>query len=234
MPRHTLQRTASQEELTFLQERLANAPTTTHRWRQGAENALVLWAVSLVGFVIVWWITAWLMRRLAGIDYGLHSATAPWLLGIAALLCATYAVGNSVLWVKRWKDHRPSLTADIAAAQVIEEHYVFDAAQRFKEPEHGGLIYFLHTTEGRVLTLDDHESWDSDVQGGSFRPMSQLVMVRAPQTRWVISKTFSGEPLELPDPIGLDAPPEQWPETETYCGIPWAQLECVLGQAKKR
>ena len=234
MPHHTVQRSASQGEQAFLRDRLANAPTTARRWRQGAENALVLWAVSLLGFVVVWLITAWLVRKIANIDYGLHSPAAPWLLGIATPLCAAYAIGSSVLWVKRWKDYRPAIAADIAAAQVVEEHYAFDAVQRFQEPEHGGLIYFLHTVDGRVLTLYDHESQELGVQGSeplnsSFKPMSKLVMVRAPQTGWVISTVFSGEPLEAGEPIELTASPEQWPVTEAYCSIPWAQLKSLLG-----
>jgi hypothetical protein len=73
--------------------------------------------------------------------------------GIATLLCAAYAIGSSVLWVKRWKDHRPALISDLADPQVIEEHYAFDAIQRFQEPERGGLIDSLRTVGGRVLTL---------------------------------------------------------------------------------
>lgn len=239
MPHHTCQRAASRDELTLLREWFASAPTTASRWKQGAQNALVLWAASLLGFVVVWLCAAWLARRLAGIDYGLHSAAAPWLLGIATTLCTVYAVGSSVLWLKRWKDYRPSLAADIARAQVIEEHYAFDAVRRFQEPEHGGLIYFLRATDGRVLTLDDDLGRDIGLRGGDSltsggTPMSKLVIIRAPETGWVISKTFSGEPLELPAPVELNAAPQQWPETEAYCDIPWSQLENVLGPTTKR
>ncbi|PTT77797.1 hypothetical protein DBR42_24675 [Pelomonas sp. HMWF004] len=239
MPHRTHQRIASANELAFLRDHLAGTPTTALRWRRGAGNALVLWAVSLLGFVIVWSAAAWLAYRIAGIDCGLHSAVAPWLLGIATPLCAVYAVGSSVLWISRCKDYRSSLAADIAAAQVIEEHYVFDAARQFREPEHGGLIYFLRATDGRVLTLDGDpgrslDDQDDDPLISSCRPMPKLILVRAPQTGGVISRTFSGEPLELSDPIELHAPPEQWPETEAYCGIPWPQLERMLGKPTKR
>lgn len=234
MPTNTVTRKASTAEQACSRDWLSNAATTTRRWRNGVENGLVLWAFSLLCFVIVWWIAAGLARRFADVDYGLRSAAAPWILGIATLLCAAYAVGSSMLWIKRWKDRRPSLAADVAAAQVIEEHYAFNAVMRFQEPEHGALIYFLHTTEDRVLTLYDYESSELGAQEGdplssSFRPMSKLVMVRLPQTGWVISRTFSGEPLEAADPIELAAPPEQWPEDDAYCGIPWSQLESVLG-----
>jgi hypothetical protein len=239
MPHHTLQRAASRDEQAFLQTQLASATTTASRWWQGAQNALVLWAVSLLGFLVMWLCTAWLARRLAGIDLGLHSAVAPWVLGIATLLCAAYAIGSSVLWVRRWKDHRPSLLSDLAGAQVSEEHYAFDAVQRFQEPEHGGLIYFLRTAGGRVLTLHDHDSAGRGAQEGdplasSFKPMSRLVMVRAPRTGWIISSTFYGEPLEAGQPIELTVSPERWPKTDEYCSIPWAELQSTLGATHKR
>lgn len=200
---------------------------------------MILWAASLFGFAVAWLIAAGLARRLAGVDFGMHSATAPWVWGIATSLCAVYAVVSSVLWVERWKDHRPSLISDVAAAQVVEEHYAFDAVQRFQEPEHGGLIYFLRTLDGRVLTLYDHDSQDLGAQGeeplaSSFKPMSKLVIVRAPQTGWVIGTSFSGEPLELSDPIELDTAPDRWPKTEEYCDIPWSQLVNVLGPTPEK
>ena len=40
--------------------------------------------------------------------------------------------------------------------------------------------------------------------------------------------------MDIPDPVDLDAAPEHWPETETYCAIPWSQLISVLGPAEKR
>ena len=234
MPNHTIQRSATAEEQAFLQALLSKATTKMGRWRQGLENALVLWAVSLLGCVIVWLICAGLTRWLFSVDYGFRSPAAPWILGIATPLCGAYAAFSSVRWVRRWKDMRPSLNADLVAAQVVEEHYVFNAAKRFQEPEHGGLIYFLRTPDDRALTLYDPESQDLGVQDedpltSSFKPMSRLVMVRAPETGFVISMTFSGDPLDAGEPIELTLPPEQWPETEQYCDIPWPELETVLG-----
>ena len=234
MPNHTIQRSVTLEEHAFLQALLSRAPTTAGRWRRGLSNAFVLWAASLMGCTFLWLVFAGLARHLSGVDYGFRSPAAPWIFGIAARLCATYAAFSSVRWVMRWTDMRPSLSVDLATAQVVEEHYVFDAAKRFQEPEHGGLIYFLHTLDDRVLTLYDPESQDLGVQDGdplasSFKPMSRLVMVRAPETRYVISMRFSGDPLDAGALIGLAIPPDRWPETEEYCDIPWAELETVLG-----
>lgn len=128
-----------------------------------------------------------------------------------------------------------AVTSLLDAGQVQEERYAFTAAKRFQEPEHGGLIYFLRTVEGKVLTMFDAESQDlamseQDPLTSSFRSMSELVMVRSPNTGFVIGQTFSGDPLELGPPLEIEADPKDWPESETYCDMPWADLASRLGQ----
>ena len=234
MHSHVVQRPATEAERAALEKMLANAATTRRRWKQGIENALVLWAASLLGLVVIWLAFAWLGRKLFDVEFGLHSSAMIWVLGVATPLCAVYAAVSSVRWIRDWTDYRPLLRADIEGAQVSEEHYVFTEAARFQEPEHGGLIYFLRTVEDKVLALFDYESQESGTQDGdplksSFRPKSKLVMIRAPKATFVISKVFSGEALEVGDPIDLAVAPKEWPESESYCSIPWAELEARLG-----
>ena len=237
MPSRVVIRTATEAEIEFLKEILRNAATTGRRWRQGAENALVLWATSLLGLVILWLGSAWLARKLFTVDYGAHSAAAVWVLGIGTPACAIYAAISSTRWIKAWKDHRPFIQADISAGQVAEEHYAFTSARRFQEPEHGGLMYFFRTTDDKVLALFDHESQDLAVQEedplrSTFKPKSNLVMVRAPKTGYVISKAFSGTQLEVGDPIELSVGPKHWPESESYVDIPWSELVARFGSGR--
>jgi hypothetical protein len=237
MPSHVLQRPATEAERAALQLLLANAATPFRRWKIGAANALVVFAGSLLGVVIVWMVVAWLARTLFNVEYGLHSPVSIWVLGVAMPLCAGYAIVSSLGWIRAWRGHRPELRTDVDEARVDEEHYVFKEVKRFQEQEHGGLFYFLRTADDKVFALFDHESQDLGCQGedplkSSFKPMSELVLVRAPQTRFVIGSTFSGLPLEAGDPIDLVLDPEEWPESESYCAIPWFELGSRLGPAK--
>lgn len=164
---------------------------------------------------------AWLARKFFTTEFGLRSDAAVWIFGIAVPVCLIYAVISSARWIRGWHDYRPLLRADISNHKVEEEHYVFTEAKRFQEPEHGGLIYFLRTSEDKVFTLFDHESQDLGVQNGdplksSFVPRQNLVITRAPETRFVISKVFAGPPLEIGEPAELTSAPKHWPETETY------------------
>jgi len=234
MPNQIIPRPATEAEQAFLRETLAKAPTTARRWKQGIENALVLWAASLLGVVVIWLGAAWLGRKLLDAEFGWRSPAGLWIWGIAIALTAILAVVSSVRWVSAWKDYRPLLQADIDDAQVTEEHYAFTEAKRFQEPEHGGLLYFLRTKDDKVFTLFDHESQDLALQGGDplkspFVLKSSLVMVKAPKADWVISKHFSGEVLEAGDPMDLELDPKDWPESECYCDIPWDQLEARAG-----
>lgn len=234
MPSHIIQRPATEAEQAFLRETYAKAPTTARRRKLGIENALVMWASSLLAIVVIWLGIAWLARKLFDVDFGLRSSAAVWIWGAAILLTAIFAIISSVRWILDWKDHRPLLQADIDAAQVAEEHYLFTAAKRFQESEYGGFIYFLRTADYKVFTLFDHESQDLGAQGGdplksSFVPRSSLIMVKAPRSDWVISKSFSGEVLEAGNPIELVLSPKEWPESERYCDIPWAELEARAG-----
>jgi len=74
---------------------------------------------------------------------------------------------------------------------------------------------------------------DLGAQGGDplssgFQPMTNLLMVRAPRTQWVLDKRFSGRPLDCGPPLPLTLDPRFWPESEEYCEIPWGELRARL------
>lgn len=73
---------------------------------------------------------------------------------------------------------------------------------------------------------------DADPLESSFFPQQSLVIARAPESRFVISREFSGPALEVGVPMELIAEPDDWPETEEYCGIPWANLQSRLGSGQ--
>jgi hypothetical protein len=237
MPSRIVNRDATAVETAYLEQLLLEAPTTGRRLKQGAENALVLWAASLLGLVVVWLGLAWLARKFFSMEFGFSSEAAVWIFGIAIPACLVYAVISSARWIKGWRDYRPLLRADISGRKVEEEHYVFTEAKRFQEPEHGGLIYFLRTPENKVFTLFDHESQDLGVQDAdplqsSFVPRQNLVIARAPGTRFVISKVFTGPPLEAGEPSELAAAPKHWPEDETYSSVAWTEIHSRFGSGK--
>jgi hypothetical protein len=53
---------------------------------------------------------------------------------------------------------RAVIAKDISEGMVLEEQYNFSAAKCFREPEHGGLMYFLLDEKNRTYVVFDFES----------------------------------------------------------------------------
>jgi len=206
---------------------------------RGAQNALILWAITMLLFVFGWKFLAWLARITISVEYGWSSDAALWMVVAGTLGCAIYAIVSSVRWIKKSPDTRAVLQADLQDGQVIEESYEFTEAKRFQEPEHGGLIYFLCTTDDKVFVLFDYESQNLGAQNenplsSGFCPTTKLRLVRAPRSDMVISKEFSGASLDAGDPSELSIPARSWPEDETFCKFGWNELEVRLTKTSRR
>jgi hypothetical protein len=239
MNSRSTKRPMSESERETLSQILRGAKSSTARWLKGGENALVTWAILTLLFVLAWMLITWAARAILHVQIGWDSPVSLWAVALGALACATHAVVSSVRWVKAWPDARPEILADLEEGQVIEESYQFSAAKRFQEPEHGGLFYFLRTTDDKVMVVYDQESQDLGVQGedplsSKFQPCRELLIIRAPRTEYVLSKQFSGEVLDAGDPHELSLAPELWPESETFCKFRWDDLEDRLCKKRKR
>jgi hypothetical protein len=96
------------------------------------------------------------------------------------------------------------------------------------------LIYFLRADDDRVLVVYDPESQSlgaggEDPLASAFRPRTELMMARAPATKYVLDKRFTGNLMDLGEPVELAASPKEWPEQDQLCQIPWDHLEKRLG-----
>ena len=221
----------------MLGDLLGAQPTTARRWKLAAGNAIVLWAASLLGIVILWLAMAWLAQQVWEVRWGLNSPAMSWLLLMATPLCAVFAIVSSIRWIRALPDHRASLQRDIALAEVLEEQHVFVEVMRFEEPEHGGLLYCFHSDDDRVFADFDLERQDlgedrDAAAASSYRPRASLVTLRGPESGFVLAKALSGPELPVDEPIPLALDPQHWPESETYLDIPWDQLVKVLGPQK--
>jgi hypothetical protein len=223
-------RPMSEPEKEFLRDILKNAKTGARRWKIASVNAVLYYALSVLAFVVVWKVIAWVARATLNIEIGWHSPSAVWIAALGAVVCVPPAIISSVRWLKSQSDIRPDLRADLEKGLVIEEDYEFTATKRFQESEHCGLIYFLRTTDDKVLVLYDHESQELGAQGknplnSKFEPRKDLLIVRAPKTGFVISRQFSGAVLDTGEPLEISVEPQAWPEPETYYKYRWDELE---------
>ncbi len=235
MSNRNRKRQMTDAERLYLERLLRNAPTEWRRWKEGAENALVLWAAGMLLIFVVSLAISWLGKT---IFHTVIADTGFWVLGVSIPGCAVWAIVSSVRWVRKWPDNRDDLRADLQAGLVSEEYHQFDAAKRFEELEHGGMIYFLRTIKNKVFVLYDRESQELGIDGqdplsSSFCPRAELLVVRAPRSRFVISREFSGGMLDAGLPRALALEPDHWPEHEAYCKVPWPELDAHFSEVRK-
>ncbi|MCP4489411.1 MAG: hypothetical protein GY820_19180 [Gammaproteobacteria bacterium] len=188
------------------------------------------WISMIIIFILAWALSAWIARTLfdVRIDWDSRFAPSIWVVGVGA--CTFYIVYYLLKQVRENTRTNRRVSDDLRS-RVVEEHLMeLVDIKRFQEPEHGGLFYFLHTEEGKVFCVFDYESQDLGVDGAnplksSFRPCQVLTIVRASMSQIIISQEFSGKQFTLGSPLEFGAKPSRWPETESYCEIPWDKLE---------
>jgi hypothetical protein len=229
----------STAERRCVEDVLKAAGGPARRLMVAARRMLTLWGASFFLVLLVWLTLAWPVQVMGGRDAGLHSPFAPWIFGLGVPLCAVYAAIFTVRWTAHARKLLPALRADLETGDVIEESYRFTAARRFQEPEHGGLMYLLRTSDDRVFVLYDSESQalgaqQKDPLGSSFRPRSDLRVVRAPKSGVIVGKSLTGDLLDPGDPLELSIPPKDWPAPDAYCDLPWSDLERRLSRSEER
>ncbi len=227
-------RVASPEERAEARRMLSVAPTTARRLKDTAEEALVLWAVSLLCLMVAYFFVGWIAGKIWDIHLGLTSQVTVWVMAIATPACFVIAVVSSIRSARQRPDDRVALRRDVHEAQVNEERYVFAEAKCFQEPERGGLLYMLRCSEHDAFAFYDQEALmlalnDQDPFKSSFRPRTELTVVRALHTALPLSMTWSGDPLDAGKPISVCEGPDRWPEGDTLSKIPWSELEQTLG-----
>jgi hypothetical protein len=193
-------------------------------------SLLGAWITFVLIFTLLWVVVAWFGHAFFDAHFGWNSRWKDAILSVGVLLgglLVAYAILHQL-----WFQHRrgDAIRRDIAKGVVNEMRMRIVEAKRFEEPEHGGLLYFLHTSDKKVFTMFDYESQDLGVQGldpltRPFCPCNDFVIVQAPESRSVLSSNFTGEQIELAPPLVLSVPPSKWPRFEEFCNTPWEKLE---------
>jgi hypothetical protein len=191
------------------------------------------WVTLYLGVfvLLIWKVISWFIGPLSP---QLQNAEATVIFLGASGIWITIAVVfvcNALVSRKRVKATIVALEADGAAGNIEEEEVNVVGIKCFKEPEHHGRIYFLLFGDGRVLVRYDTASPNMNGGTKSIRtdcPIHcDLTMIRFPQSG-VVKYNWSGAKIRKPRAIPLTVNPKDWPEDETYCTIPWDDLDAVL------
>lgn len=230
MPAQITERPFTDAERTQLRRVLQSVADDGQRRRIAAGQAVVVWAFGSLVAAVLWLVVAAIAKAVAGVSFGWSSPYVVHGLASCLLVSGVFAVASSLRWMKLNRSFAPLVEADLARGIASVEDHAFSAAKRFQEPEHGGLMYFLKSSDGRPYVLYDTESRELGAQqknplDSSFVPRSALRVVRAAGSRLVLASEFSGSELPRPEPIALTVKPAQWPEEDEYCPVDWDDLE---------
>ena len=230
MPSSAIDRPISESEKNKLEEFLASIPSDSLRWQAGAKNAIVAWSALMLLISLVWLTTAWIVNWITGVNFGLHSEHAVTILATTAMVVAAVTFTAFVKGIRSWKSPASEVRQELKSGTVREDRLEIVAVKRFQEQEHGGLIYFLLTTDQQVMAMYDAESQDlgvnkEDPLSSSFTVRQELTIVRTPIRRMTLDTKFSGKILNAGSPIELTVTPNMWPEDAEFCQIKWEELE---------
>lgn len=193
--------------------------------------------LMLLAFCL-WAVTSWFLWLLIDFDIGPKGPYGQAIKIIGGFGCAAYMI---FVWFhhrnkfhKYREEYASQVLKSIEANVVKDESYQIKDVKRFIEPEHGGLIYFLLTSNNRILVLYDYESAELGTNGedslsGSFEVRNMLNIVKAPKSDHVLRQYFSGDLIEPHKPIDMTLPPEEWPEDATWYRGKWDRLEKRFG-----
>jgi hypothetical protein len=239
MPVTTVSRPLTDAERRELQRMSRPIPGHLGKVQMALFSFLLLWAASLLGAIVLWLVLAAVAKAALGLSCGWDSPYRLVVVFCCALACAVYSAGYHYRWIKGFKSSTVAIQSDLANGAAQEEIYEFTDVKRFQEQEDGGLLYFLKSSTGKAYVLFDSESQDLGARGedpmnSSFVPRAQLRVVRAQNSRRVLSSEFLGPNLALSTPLDLLAPPSAWPEQDEYCQVPWAELEGRFSKALLR
>ncbi|WP_028866171.1 hypothetical protein [Psychromonas aquimarina] len=213
-------------ESEFINSLLQSMPNGRRRLLKAALNTAVFWLLSMLAFGLAWLVLTWAVGLFSTLEIGLNSSYGVWIKYSGVFICAFYALSVTLKWLQEWPDHRGALLKDKAAGVVIDEHYQVAEVKRFKEPQYGGLIYFLQMSDKKVLVVYDYESQTE--QGSTFTVKSSLQISRAPASGYYIKQSFSGAVVAPCATFALSIAPDLWPEPDSWCDIAWHELESRL------
>ena len=225
------------EERAYLEQQFANLPPQMTL----SKNALGDWGfmtLSIAGsFILIGLLIAALIKLidwLIGTDIAAivleDTRTLSLILLAGLILAAILAAKYTVIAQRFTSDMAANYQQDLADNVVDASTHQITDVKLFREPEHGGLMFFLRTDADKTLFLFDVESQDMALETGDdtpppmITPKRTLTLTFFPNTH-LTYEGFEGAPLPLPDILDMTADPADWPEDRSWIDTPWDKLE---------
>lgn len=223
-------RDMTEQENITLKEVLVTLPVPRKRYLKAALNTAVFWIFSLAGFCILWFIGSLTIAAFTSFDIGISSPYAIYIFASAIMAGLLFALSSTKNWLAGSVDDYALVKADLDAQKINAETYHVNAVKCFKEPELGGLLYFLllqHPVDATlsVRAIYDYESQNKNADTNALLLIrDKITICTAPCSALVVDNLFTGNECKEMMHDELTASPEQWPEANSWQTLEWARL----------
>lgn len=229
-------RNATKAERIALEEALTRLPIPRKRYLKAALNTAVFWIFLLAAFCILWFISSIIVSGLTGLDIGLSSEHANYLFPLMIVIAAIFAINSTKQWLNATTDEYSLIKMDLTAQKTNIATYQIVAATCFKEPELGGLLYFLllqkdgdkASNEPGIKAIYDYESQNEHIDPTKLLTIKkQMTISIAPFSGYLFEHRFEGELVKDVPQYDLTLSPDQWPEPNTWINVDWKELKAI-------
>lgn len=241
MLNQTQLRDITETEVLTLSQILSTLPVPRKRHLKAALNTAVFSVFSLAGFCIFWFVASIILAAFTNIDIGISSVYSSAIFIVAIITALAIAINSTKNWLANSVNDYGLINTDIKARKIADQTFSIQDVKCFKEPEHGGLLYFLllssdnpTSTEDsslRIRAIYDYESQNVEVEQHKLLVIKQeLTISTAPHSQFVLSNTFKGQELGQTTVFDLAVSPTQWPKADSWFQGHWNMLETQFGK----
>jgi hypothetical protein len=138
------------------------------------ETILSLGSTMSFIFVLLWLLVAKLFSSFTSIEFGWSSEYREFILVGIVISSFLYSFFEIIRTSKPSPKLVEAIKKDLAKNVIDQISYEVKDVKVFEEPEHGGFVYYLLTTENQVIVVFDSESQDLSINGEDPRNSSYL------------------------------------------------------------
>lgn len=245
-------RPITKEENATLRDLLLSLPVPRKRILKAALNTAVFSVFSLAGFCIFWFMASLILSAFINVDIGISSDYASSIFIFACIAAFLIAINSTKTWLANTVDDYGLVAEDLNVQKTQEIVYIIQSVKCFKEPEYGGLLYFLLLTSiepsanyqrpknklpnqapltdsnAKIRAIYDYESQNAKMDPKNLIEIKErLTIAFAPCSQFVFANKFTGILFDNITYHELNALPENWPDADSWYTGEWDKLVSI-------
>ena len=196
------------------------------------ENIFGFTLINSFIFIIIWLIVAKIFNLFTNFEFGWNTEHKGFILVgiiITSFFYSFFKIIINFINLKPSKKIIKEIKKDLEKNKIYKTSYEIKNIKVFKEPEHGGYIYYLLTTKNEIIVVYDSESQDLSMEGknpknSSYKPRRFFEIFKTKYSKLLIKDYFKGEILNFPEPEIMKEDPKNWPEHGSIIMSNWDDI----------